>query len=358
MSISVAGQTVPNEYFTAVAYEQLREIKNMRGVKKPFAEAVFSKGVEKVEGGYMFTVPFEMNEHSRPTRVTAGNSFGTYDTWSQPTMTSGSDVQGYIVQPVFISGYEKTINRGKAQQVNIIKTRTKNVYDHLLRQAERAFLVGATSSGSHPGVDSWQDFNDLNGTDRSTGFIEEDSSGGNTIHGVSRSTYPATTHPRFHNIAADVANSASTNLLDRISTVRGQMEIRGLSASGSFMWFCTNTFQTNLGKVLRGGLQYFKMSDGEQQTMKPILLGKELTVVEELPYQGTNSATYKWSCVGVNFGEGIHFRGQSGCILDMTPFADVPGTVGVQSALYHLFGQLCSKGPGDQILFHRAETYS
>lgn len=361
MSVTVGPvANVPNEYFTAQAYSMLNQMResSLRHTPQRFAEALFKRGVETVDGGWMFTVPWEMENHSVPTRVTQATAYGQFNKWAQPTMTSGGDTQGYIVQPVFISHFDKVVNRGKGEQVNIVKRRVKNVYDHLLRQAQQAFLVGVPASGSHPGVVEWDDFNDLNGTDRATGFIEEDSSGGNTIHGVSRATYPATTHPGLHNIAIDCQNAAGTYLLDGAVNARGLMDIRGISMEAGFEWFCTNAFQQNVAKTLRNGLQYTTMKGGDEQMAAPQFLGKPLTVVPELPYRGASSATYKWSCVGVTFGRGVRFRGQSGHVLDMDPFETYPGTVKVQSALFHLFGQLVTPDPSLQILFHRAEAYS
>jgi hypothetical protein len=357
---TVGSVTVPDETFTATSFAYLNELKqNMRDIPQPFAEDMLKMGVKSVEGGAMISIPYEMENHSLPTRVRSGSAYGSYRTWAQPTMKSGQETWAYVVQPCFISRYEKNQNRGKHQQIDIAKGRVKNVYSHLLRQLQAAILLGSVASGSHTGTDQWEDFLSVNGTDYATGLIEEDSSGGNTVHGVSRSSYPATTHPLFHNLAFDVANNASTNLLDRAVNCQTKMQVRGISAmGGSFRWYCSETFVQNLAKILRAGLQYTTMKAGDEQMALPIFLGKPLRAVEALPYQGANSATYKWSCLGITWKEGLALHAQSGNILDMDPWATIPMTVGVQGTLFHLNAQTILEKPGLNILFHRAETYS
>lgn len=353
-----ATVTVTDEMLTATTFKYLSDLKaNMRHIPQPYAEDALSKGKVPNEGGLKIFIPYEMENHSRPKRVTASTAYGNYDTWNQPTLRSGQEDWAYVVQPVFISRWEKNLNRGAHQIIDIAKLRVENVYNHLLRQMQQALLIGAVASGSWAGVPEWEDWIPLNGTDYTTGLLEEDASGTNTVHNVSRASFPATTHPLFHNPAADVANNASTNLLDRAMDLQTTMDIRG-AAMKALVWYCTQAWLRNLAKVLRPQLQYATMKAGDTMMERPVFLGKELKVVETLPYNGANSATYKWSCVGVTWKEGVALQVQSGNALDMDPWHSIPGSVGVQAALFHLMGQQTLMRPGINPLFVRGETYS
>lgn len=351
--------TVADEMLTTTTFAYLTDIKaNMRHIPQPYFENSLKLGKIDNEGGLKLFIPYEMHEHSLPKRVTAATAYGNYNMWSQPTMLSGQEDWAYVVQPVFISRWEKNLNRGKHELINIAKDRVQNVYDHLLRQGQKALLIGPAASGTWTGVPEWDDFIPANGTDYPTGLLEEDASGTNTIHGVSRATYPATTHPLFHNIAADVANSASTNLLDRGSGIRATMDIRGAVAQSSFRWYCTQAFFQNLTKILRPQLQYATIKAGDTQMETPIFLGKPIQAVQQLPDTGVTSTTYKWSCVGVTHGkEGLALQVQTGNNLDMDPWATLPGTVGVQAALFHFMAQQTLLKAGRNVVIVRAETY-
>lgn len=357
-------EAVENELLTASSKNYLtkNEAQHLKSLPRPVAKDAMSIGKQTVDGGYRWQVGFETEWHSEPQRIQPGSaSYVNVLRTARPTLTPGYDDPACVIQPAFISRHDRIRNSGKGKLIDLANTRTMNVKKHKYEQLERVLLIGPNASGSHTGYLAWVGWNTFNGTDDATyGHVEENASGTNSIHNVSRSTYGATNYPLLHNLIFDGAGAAGTNLLNAVATCGARMQKRGMAMTPGFRWYATEAFLTNYNRANRGGLQYLTMQSGQNEnaTLAQNFLGKPIQVVNELPYQGSASATDKWSCVGVPWGaEATSVTFYQGEQMTMDPWETLSGSAGVQMAVFWTMGQLISKRPGDYVLFFDFETY-
>jgi hypothetical protein len=360
--------TVPDEVYTAASRVSLKKRPtNMKNIPAPFFEDAMAHKAT-VTGGSYAHIPNEFEEHSRPTRLTLATAMQFYDTYNQPTMKSGKEDWAALCQPAWLSLIERNIMRGQQEQINLAVTRVNNVRTSLARQGQKAWLIGPASStagaGTWAGVPAWDDWMTVNGTDFSTGLIEEVSDGNNTVHGISRSSYPVATYPLFHPIVSDGAGAASTNFLGGMADIQSTYQIRNGGLPDGFSFYCSAAFSKNVARIQRGGIagnfaqmQYATQQTAEQAYGMPSLLGKPMKIVEQMPSTGTNTVTKKWSCVGISWGVGIQLQMQAGSAFDMMPWETIPGTAGVQSCLFVAHGQLCMLEPSLNMLLVDYDTY-
>lgn len=355
---------VADELYTLVAHDALkREPKSMRGIPTPFADDALSKGKVTVQGGHKIKVPWSFENHSLPTQLTFSNPYQQFNTFNQPQMKSGFDDWAAAVQPVFVSGLDKNHYRGKEAIADLVKHRTLTTKAHFKRAFQTAVMRGAVASGSFaPGVDTqvFSYLNPLNGIDYSTGLLEEISSGNNTVHGISRSSYSSTNYPLFHPLVFDCADAAGTYLLDRWVAIQTLAQARGVEI-GSLDFYVSQAFPSHLQKVLRQPMQYANIKGGSEMYALPGFMGKELKIIlNDMPQNGANTATYKVSMYGIPWGEGngIHLRCQAGWELEsMSPFVSIPGTAECSVALFKFEGQIIQDVPGNCVVGVRAESY-
>ena len=356
--------TVTDEQFTAAGYDVLTGARqNMRAIPTPLADDALSRGKKSVQGGHTIQIPYEFEEHSTPTQLTFASPYHQFTTTNAPTMKSGTDTWGAVVQPVFMSGLDKNIYRGPAAQLDVWRSRVQNVDDHGHRSLEQALLLGTTASGSYTpstAVGQFAGFNTFNGTDYATGLIEEDASGGNTIHGISRSSYSATTYPKFHPVVANMASAVNTNGFDRLIDLQTTFMKRGGNMAGVDI-YASDVFVRMINKILRAPFQYATLAAGSENYGIPNLFGKKLKIMNAMPQTGANSATSKWSALGLTWGTndtaGCQFRVQQGWEWTMSPVVSIPGTADCQLALFRLHGQLLLITPGNNFLIYNGETF-
>lgn len=317
---------------------------------------------EKATGGERVIVRWTTDDHSRATRVQTGNEF--FDTFAQPTLTPGYQGWGIVVQPVFISEVDEQKNSGEGALINLLKDRVDTVEKHFNRQWQQVTWRGAAAStatgGTWLGVPGWEDFLTLNGADSATGIIEATSNGTNTLHAISKASFPVTTHEQFHNFYFDCANSFNTNGLNQLynSIVNQQLKEGDPNPSES-MWYWSVAACGLAKRVLRAFEQY--ASDGTMDDGKRVAHmmygGIKVRVTGELPNTGANTNSNPWSMVRVNWKDGVNFRVMSGWEGGFQPFVDLPGTVGARYALKRLWGQFIGLRPGACALLADAETF-
>lgn len=353
--------SVPDELFTRASFETIKPggpWKSMREVPTFLADDLVANA-GKSTGGHTAVIDYKFERHSEPTQLTLGTQYRQPTTVARTQMRSGSEGWAYVIQPVFIGGIDKLFKDTDAQ-LGLAVNRTADVKNHMYESMEKGLLRGFATSGSWAPEAAVQQFGgllSLNGTDIANGIVEEDSSGGNTVHGIPRSSYAVATYPRFHGVVADVANSASTNLFDRLVDMQTTFEQRGGDMSRVIQYGHPD-FIRILAKTLRPELQYLKLNDGETQYNVPALFGKRIKPVT-LPVDGANTATYKWSALGLTLGKmGLQLTMHPGWEFTMTPWKEIPGTMGCQVAMMAFAGQVHDLVPGNRFLIHRANQYS
>jgi hypothetical protein len=346
--------TVTNEQLTANAFHYLNTIRNVKNRPYPAVDRVL-KDAEKVEGGERLIVSYEVDDHSRPTRMVTG--YEQWDDFAQTTFKPGHESWAYVVQPILIAERDKILNRGKGKQIDIAKRRTKNVDEHMRRQFNQVLFKGPAASGTWTGVPGFEDFLGWNGADNSTHFIEAAASGTNTVHNIARGSYPATSHPQLHNEFGDALDAAGTNLLNLLTLINLKLRKKGgqLDPSAGVWWSSVNAM-SHLKRLLRPLEQYVsgnQLDDGARMAM--VYDGVEI-IPEDLPDAGLSTAANPWSMLYINHKEGCKFVGQTGYIMSMDPFESISGSK-VQAALMHLFGQNTNPYNGLNAVINNAETY-
>lgn len=353
--------SVPNESFTAASYVAIKKnpLKNMRDVATFVAVDAFTKGKELVEGGHKITVPFSFENHSLPTQLTFETAYAQFNTFNRTQMQPGHDDWASAVQPVFISGLDAVRYSGPGKLIDVASHRVLTVRAHFMRSFEAALIRGAAATGSWaPGVDvqAFGYLNTFNGIDFSTGIVEETGSGNNTVHNISRSSFPAATYPLLQPIVMDLQNAAGVYLIDQIVRSKITARRRGVEW-GSTSAYASDDFIANMNKVLRQPVQYVKIGDGETLTDLPMLMGKELMPVT-LPYDGANSATYKMSLLMVPWKNGVKHLVQKGWDAEKpSEWKDIPMTADCKVCLYKYDGQIIADEAGKILAAVRGDTY-
>ena len=313
---------------------------------------------EKATGGERVIVRWTTDDHSRATRVITGNEF--FDNFAQPTLTPGYQGWGIVVQPIFVSSVDEQKNSGEGGLIPLLKDRVETVEKHFMRQWQQVLWRGSAASGTHTGVQGWEDFLTLNGADSTTGLIEAAASGTNTLHAISKASFPATTHEQFHNFFFDCANSFNTNGLNQLyASIISQQVKEGMPNPSESFWYWSQNFCRFAKQGLRTFEQYVddKPLDDGRRLAHMQYAGVKVRVTAELPTTGASTTANNWSAVRVNWKDGIQFRVMSGWEGGVEPFVDLPGTVGARYALKRLWGQLIGLRPGGCALLVDAETF-
>lgn len=336
---------------------QVKEINRMKDHPYPTVEDLKANW-KKATGGERVIVRWTTDDHSRATRVQTGNEF--FDNFAQPTLTPGYQTWGIVVQPVFISSVDEQKNSGEGALIDLLKDRIQTVETHFNRQFNQVIWRGSAASGTHPGVPGWEDFLTLDGSDSTTGLIEASTSGTNTLHAISKGSFPATTHEQFHNFYFDCANAFNTNALNQLyASIVDQQVKEGAPNSSESFWYWSRNFARFAKQSLRSFEQYVgdgNLDDG-RRLAHMMYGGCKVRVVVELPNTGASTTANPWSAVRVNWKQGIHFRVMSGWEGNFDPFVNLPGTVGARYALKKLWGQFIGLVPGRCALLADAETF-
>lgn len=360
--------TFSDQMLSVQGFHRLAAVMAAKDVPYPVADDAFKLGKEDIEGGERLVIPYEVDDHSRPTKITvSAGGYGGIDLWAQSTFKPGHESWAYVVQPVFISETDKAINRGREKVLDIWQSRVENVARMQQRNYQNATVKGAVASGTWGGVPGWEDWLPLNGADNATGLLEARTSGTNTVHNVSRSSYPATTHPKLHNIYFTAQDAANTYLQAAIFRARAQAQSRGANiGGGSYRAYVSEEFEVNISRILNGRVQYIMAGKSGQDVaadaVVPYILGAPTRALATgLPQAGATSggsASTKWGYIGVTWGKGgISLKAQSGYMFKMGKVESIPGTNGVQLALFHNFGQNVCQVAGTNIVGVGCETY-
>jgi len=356
--------SVPSETMTLISTQTIgarNGTKSMRHLATPIADRLIkTKGV--YTGAHTIRVPFNLGpRHTVATALTLATQFKDVNSVANVQLSSGYDQPFWLAQPIFIGGIDLAMEAAsEAGLQKLTKIRTDDVMQHLEDSLQKAVMRGTIASGSwspDASVQAFNGINALNGIDFSTGFFEEASSGNNTVHNVARSSYPATTHARFHNVVADFGDAVSTAFYDQMVLAQLTAQIRGFDYGGADA-FGTTAFLQNVSKVQRQGLQYATIGEGQQQYGISAVLGKPVTPCIDMPTNGANTGTNQFSMMMTPFGEsGVQLLLHPKWSFTMRPWTPIPGKIDCQVAFICVAGQLVTTAPGSALIGVNGETY-
>lgn len=343
--------TLTNEFLSTTALLHIRRMRNMVDRPHPFLED-FMKNREDQSGGAKIIVRWKTNRHATTTRLVTG--YEPINMSVLPIGTPGQDDWAYVVRPVLISKRDTTLNRGKAEIISILKERVQDTEDGLRAELHDTLLRGPGASGTYTGVPAFADFNTFNGSDSTTGFIEEAAVGSqtNVVHSVSKGTF--STLPGFQNQVFDGAGSFSTNGLPGLQSIT--TTIMELAPDGTkLMGYQSLANQNNLKRVLFSNERF--LDKAELDAGRPVLVynGIKLRPDSRLPNTGATTTADPWSCLILDFNA-TKFMGQQGMVFNFENFEKLPGHE-VRAATMSIFGQVIMEYFGSSGLLFDAEIF-
>lgn len=348
--------TLSDETLTTVALQQSEDLRDMQRQDYPVTADLIASN-DPWDGGDTLTVPWDVENHSNPRRLQSG--YERYDETVRPTLKPGIVTPAFVAQPILISLVDETKTGGKGKIIDLVKQRTENVERHQDADLQAVAFRGPAASGSWAGRAAYADWNTFNGVDSITGFLEAVASGTNMLHTVSKASYPATTHPGFHNVYRDSADAAGTNLLNDMYRIGIILQTRGAPiVARENKWYVGENPAVWLKRALRPQERYESQSSLDDGA-RPVLtfMGVGIIPCIDMPTNGASSATSPVSAILINWARGAKMRMYPAWSRKMLPFAPVPGTVGVRAALKLVGGQIVCPQPGLCALIERAEVY-
>lgn len=348
--------TVGDETLSATAFTHLSDVRDLQAKEYPVA-ARWMKSNESLDGGELIVVPWDLYDHTRPTRISHG--YEKYDDGFQPTLKPGTQTPAFVVQPILISFVDETKNAGKGKILDLTKQRTANTERCMSRDIQQVLWRGAGASGSWAGLPAYSGWFTLNGADDSTGLLELTSDGDNTLHGLSKGSFPLATHPRLHNVWFDSAGQAGTNLLNQMYQTIIRLQIRGGKPTRSECdWYASENATVFLKRALRPQERYVSQKElDDGSAMALTYHGIPITPTDDLPQNGAITTASPFSVVMINWGRSVKARLYSAWARKMKKFVEIPGTVGVRAALLMLGGNSVAQEPGLCAVIEGAEAY-
>lgn len=339
--------TLGNEELSVNLMDRVKEMRAMNAHPYQVAEDML-KNMDTADGGERVVIPWETEDHSIAQRIR--NGYEKLTLFGQTTMTPGLQGWGIVVQPVLISEVDEKKNSGKVALFKLLDKRVANVERHFRRQLQTGLLRGFIASGTHPGVAGWEDFLSLNGGDTALGIIEDQATGTNVLHNVSKGSFPPAVAEQFHNYFADVGADVGGAGLPALygSMLDAQIKEGDAWEPGASFWYWSRLFAGHVKTTMRTAEYYTTdgdLDDGKRKAHS-VYGGIKVRVVAEMPNTGSASTAKPWSALRVNWKEGVRFRGMPGWSMDWSPFENVNQGVGARYAYLRLWGQLIGQQPG------------
>lgn len=349
--------TFSDESLSAAALAYMSDPQNMREVTYlGWDHAMANKATLKASE---YIIPrWTVHRHSVPSAL--ANGYEMPDLTVNPVYQPGVQRPMFVVQPVMISGVDEAKFGGAGALLDILKDRVGVTMDHMKADGQAVTFRGPASSGSWAGVSAYTGWVPYNGTDTSTGFFEAAASGTNTIHGVSKASYPVATHARFHNFYRDIGSAAGVGLLNGLHGAITTIELRdGPIRASELKVYCGVTPAEYMKRVLRPLEQYTtqkELDDGQRRGLQ--FAGTAMYPIADMPTNGGSTASQKYSVMGINTKMSVkanlynNWQGGMG-----VKFAMVPGTANVRVALFTFGGNNVGNEMGGSFLLTNAEVF-
>tara|TARA_R110002167_G_scaffold86292_5_gene233580 strand:+ start:532 stop:1584 length:1053 start_codon:yes stop_codon:yes gene_type:complete len=343
---------IGNELISTTMHILMKDFRDNVHESVAFLDAqdrVHGAGKPVQSGGSRVVVPLGFGEHSKSTRMQTG--FERIDLSVEDVLKPAQYDWGHLVRPVAISSEEEMVNQGDSAVLSILETRTKMVANAMKRDFVKQIIKG--------GQAGWEDWNTLNGVDviagDHQGFLEQDAVGsqGNTVGGVSKSTYSAKTG--WQNQRFDGAGSFNSNGLAGLYDLK--VEIDAVSPSGPpDVILASRAGFKNLKRSLQANERYVDQSKIDGGRLVEYWDGVQINVEYNMPDAGTVTGGDPISFYFLNMND-IYCLWDPKGYFDLGDFETVSGEYDVRSAKMRCRGQLIAKHLGSSGIAFDLETF-
>jgi len=350
--MAAASRSTTADYLnsTLEAWRETR-VKSWLDRPVPFIDALMSKGMgEAKQGGDGMRIPVRTTRHSSTIRISTGYEANNLTVF--PTLQGARVDWCDVARAVVISGHEERINGGPAALVKLAKDREEDTEYALKMEWQKVLLDG----GSAGDLQAWADCETLNGTDFTDGWLEEEAYGsqGNTIEGLSKSTYSALVN--WQNQSMDFQNAFGTYGLTQLFAAQTAVEALSMEPD-QIEIFGSRGFVQNLKRALQANERYLSEKDLDGGKRIMVFGGRKIsTIYSDLPQAGATTATQKWSCIFIDFSC-VKWTPIAGFVMKSGPYKELSPFYDSSAKLFQHMGQLNTNSLSSCALGVRGETY-
>ena len=349
--MAVTTLTIGNELLSTTMHIVMKEWRDNIYTSTAFLEAqtrIHGEGGPTQAGGTRIVQPLGFGEHSNTTRLQTG--YERIDLSVSDVFQPAVYDFAHVVRPIAISAEEELTNQGDAAILSILENRVTSVANALKREYVEQMVKG--------GVAGWDDWNTLNGIDRTNGFLENAAAGGgsqdSSVGGVSKATFSSKTG--WNNQFFDGSDSFNSNGLAGLYDLL--VEINAVSAQGNpNVILASRSGFKNLKRSLQASERYMDEKSLDGGKMSTTFQGIPIDVEYYMPNDvAGGSATNEASFYILNMND-IHCLWDPKGYFDLSDFETVSGEYDVRAAKLRVRGQLIAKHLGSSGLAVNLDTF-
>tara|TARA_R110000796_G_scaffold228256_9_gene345290 strand:- start:433 stop:1449 length:1017 start_codon:yes stop_codon:yes gene_type:complete len=301
-------------------------------------------GIETESGGIKIQRPLSVYEHSTITSFSSG--YEPVSLAVADTMVPAVYDWAYFNAPIVINELEESRNSGEKAIVKILEARMRNVMGMLRRDLNGQILAGGSATLG--------DLNTLNGEASASGFLENGTPDAanqtNTVGGQNKATLNVRGWFNQRQTAGSAFGTAGLPAMNQIYADTNDVALMGecgliIASKAAFV---------NYKRSLQANERYVdsKVLDGGRMALA--FAGAMLEADSAMP-ANTGVGTDEYSMYFLNF-EGIKLVMMDGYDFALSPFIDIPGTIG-RSARLQWQGQLIADHLGSQGVLVDGDTF-
>jgi len=343
--------TIGNELLSTTMHIVMKEWRDNIYTSTAFLEAqtrIHGEGGPTQAGGTRIVQPLGFGEHSNTTRLQTG--YERIDLSVSDVFQPAVYDFAHVVRPIAISAEEELTNQGDAAILSILENRVTSVANALKREYVEQMVKG--------GVAGWDDWNTLNGIDRTNGFLENAAAGSGSqdasVGGVSKATFSSKTgwNNQFFNGSDSFNSNGLAGLYDLM------VEINAVSAQGNpNVILASRAGFKNLKRSLQASERYMDEKSLDGGKMSTTFQGVPIDVEYYMPNDVSGgSATNEASFYMLNMND-IHCLWDPKGYFDLSDFETVSGEYDVRAAKLRVRGQLIAKHLGSSGLAVNLDTF-
>ena len=348
--MAVTSLSIGNELLSTTMHIVMKEWRDNIYTSTALLDAqtrVHGEGQPTQAGGTRIVVPLGFGEHSNTTKMSTG--YERIDLSVSDVFQPAVYDFGHVVRPVAISAEEELTNQGDAAVLSILENRVTSVANALKREYVKHMVQG--------GVANWDDWNTLNGIDRTDGYLENAAAGSGSqaasVGGVSKATFSSKTG--WNNQFFDIADSFNSNGLAGLYDL--MVEINAVSAQGNpNVILASRAGFKNLKRALQASERYMDEKSIDGGKMSTTFQGVPIDVEYYMPNAGTTSISDEASFYFLNMND-IYTLWDPKGYFDLSDFETVSGEYDVRAAKLRCRGQLIAKHLGSSALAVKGDTF-